>query len=93
MTRVECEVLQPGMRCMISERFVEEPHPDIERFLGTIQVVDKVAFDTVGWVYFEDVPQPFAMSEIDHIVYDEVVIDDENVPYECGSFDLLFKEA
>lgn len=93
MTRVECEVLQPGMRCMISERFVEEPHPDIEQYLGTIQTVDRVDFGSTGWIYFVGLSQPFAMSEVEYIVYDDIVIDDENIPYECGSFDLLFKEA
>lgn len=93
MTRAECEDLRPGMRCKIGERFVEDPHPSIEEFLGTIQVVEKVDYASIGWIYFENVPQPFAMSEIEYIVHDEIVIDDENVPYECGSFELLFQEV
>lgn len=93
MTKKECRDIQPGMRCMIGDNFVESPHPDIERYLATIQTVEKVEFDETGWIYFVGLSQPFAMSEVEYIVYDDIVIDDENVPYECGSFDLLFKEA
>ena len=90
MTREKCLEIRPGMKCLIAEDFVESPHSAIEEYLGTVQVVEKVEPDGVGWVYFEGMSQPFAFSEIERIEYDVQSIDDENVPYILGDVHLIF---
>lgn len=81
------------MRCLIAEDFVEEPHSELRKFLGTIQIVERVDHDGVGWIYFEGLSQPFAMSEVVCVKYHVDSIDDESVPYDCGDIDLILGEV
>lgn len=92
MTRDECRALEPGMKLLIGEHFVEEECDEVEEYLGTVQVMERMDLSGTGWIYFEDVPQPFACSEIVG-VYQDHVIDDEAVPYEPGDICLIFGEV
>lgn len=92
MTRYECEDLEPGMKLLIGDRFVEEECDEVEEYLGTVQVMERMDLSGTGWIYFKDLPQPFACSEIVG-VYQDHVIDDETVPYESGDICLIFGEV
>lgn len=92
MTRIECESIEPGMQCLIADDFVEDPYTGLEKYLGTIQVVERIEFIGSGWIYFEGLPQPFAFSEV-VCVTDAPIIDDENIPYQLGDFNLIFEEV
>lgn len=93
MTRDECKDIRPGMRCLIADDFVEDPYAGLEEFLGTVQTVERVDQSGGGWIYFEDLPQPFAMSEVVCIKHDVDSIDDDTVPYDCGDIGLIFGEV
>lgn len=88
MTRSECEGLEPGMRCLISDDFVEDPHESLNEYLGTVQTIERIESSGAGWIYFEGLPQPFAFSEVVSI-YETPAIDDETVPYSIGDIDLI----
>lgn len=90
MTREECESIFPGMKCLIADDFVEDPHPDLRKYLGTIQEVDRLDESTSGWLYFKGISQPFAFSEIVSIIYESTVIDDESVQYQIGNITDLY---
>lgn len=89
MTRDECRELKPGMRCLIANDFVEDPHPDLREYLGTVQVVEKIDTSSIGWIYFKDLPQPFAMSEVVCVKYIMESIDDDTIPYEHGDVAMI----
>lgn len=90
MTREECKSLKRGTKCLIGDEFVEDAHDDIKKFLGTVQIVERVEDVSCGWIYFENVPQPFAFSEVVSIVSEVRCIDDESVPYQSGDICLIF---
>lgn len=92
MTRDECRSLKAGMRCLIGDSFVEDDCYEIEKYLNTVQTVERVDSNGTGWIYFKDLPQPFAFSEV-ICVHDMPTIDDESVPYEHGDFGLIFGEV
>lgn len=93
MTRVECESIVPGMRCVIGDEFVEDPYEGLEKYFGTTQIVEKVDLGGTGWIYFEGIHQPFAISEVDRIQYEIETIDDANVPYDRGDISLILWEV
>lgn len=92
MTREEFEYVEPGMKLLIGDRFVKDPYEGLEVYFNTVQTVERFDLDDTGWVYFEGIKQPFAISEIVGIYY-EHVIDDESVPYESGDMCLIFGEV
>lgn len=92
MTRGECESLMPGMKCLIGDDFVEDPHESLNEYLGTVQTVERIESGGTGWIYFKGLPQPFAFSEVAS-VYEAPVIDDETVPYSIGDIDLILGEV
>lgn len=90
MTREEFNLLEPGMKCLIGNTFFEDQCDELEEFLGTIQIVERIEHGGRGWIYFKDLPQPFAMSEVARVVYDHVVIDCGDSPYDHGDIGLIF---
>lgn len=92
MTLDECRSLKPGVKLLIGDHFVEEECKEVEDYLGTVQVIERMDLRGTGWIYFENLPQPFACSEI-VCVYNDTVIDDEAIPYESGDMCLIFGEV
>ena len=89
MTRDECRYVKPGMRCLIGDSFIEDDCFEIEKYLNTIQIVERVDSFGTGWIYFKDLPQPFAFSEV-VCVCNMPTIDDDTKPYDHGDLGLIF---
>lgn len=92
MTHADCKSVEPGVLLKIGNSFVEPEHPDLVEYLGTVQVVEKIDFSGTGWIYFKELPQPFAMSEVAGF-YTDNTIDDATVPYLVGDMCLIFGEV
>lgn len=91
MTREEFNDVQPGTKMRIGDSFVESPHESLVAYLGTVQVLEKVEFGGVDWAYFEGLPQPFAFSEVECVLYELEEIDDGD--YEISDLSMIFGEA
>lgn len=91
VTRLECEEIRPGMRCLIGDRFIEDSYEGLEQYFETIQTVEKIDFAGSGWIYFEGLPQPFAFSEVDRIVQEIFELDDPDT-YGPVDMALIFGE-
>ena len=89
MIRTEFENLSPGDKLKIGPRFIEDPDESVEEFLDTVQTIDRIDFGGTGWVYFKDLPQPFAFSEIECVHNGCLCIDDETT-YDRGDLALIF---
>lgn len=91
MTREEFDDVRPGTMLLIGDRFIEEPYKGLEMYFNTVQKVERVDLGGTGWVYFEDINQPFAISEI--VGVSIPTIDDDAVPYQPGDMCLIFGEV
>ena len=91
MTREAFEDIQPGTKMRIGDCFVEYPHDDLTEYLGTVQVLERIEFSSTGWAYFEGLPQPFAFSEVECVLYELEEIDDGD--YEVSDMSMIFGEA
>lgn len=88
MTREEFNDVQPGTKMRIADDFVEDPHDDLVEYLGTVQVLERAEFGSTGWAYFEGLPQPFAFSEVECVLYELKEIDDGD--YEISDMSMIF---
>lgn len=91
MTKEEFRDIRPGMRLRIGPAFVEDPHDDLVDYLDTVQVLEKVDLYGTGWAYFEGLPQPFAISEVECVVLEMDCIDEEE--YSVGDMSMIFGEV
>lgn len=91
MTREELHEIDPGARLLIKDHFVESPHEDLFDYLGTIQTVKSIDWSGDVWISFENVPQPFALSEIECVVGNVEEIDENE--YDPGDMYLIFGEV
>lgn len=91
MTREDFESITPGTLLKIGPRFVEDPHEDIRKFLGSIQELERADLSGTGWAYFNGIPQPFAFSEVECVVYSVPELDLE--PYQVGDIHLILGEV
>ena len=88
MTRDELYGVKVGTKMLIKDHFIEEPHELLVEYLGTIQKMERVDLDGNGWVYFENLSQPFAFSEIECVVEDVDTIDE--VEYDVADMSMIF---
>ena len=91
MTREELKLIKPGTKMLIKDHFVEDPHELLTEYLGTVQIMERFEFGGTVWVYFENLSQPFALSEIECVVFDVEDIDDGE--YDVGDMSMIFGEV
>lgn len=82
---------EPGTRMLIKDHFIEAPHDDLVEYLGTTQVLERVEKAGEMWLFFEGLPQPFALSEIECVVNKSDIIDEED--YCAPDMTLIFGEV
>lgn len=82
---------KPGTRMLIKDHFVETPHEDLYPYLGTIQIIERIEMASEAWIYFENVPQPFAASEVECVVGGVDTIDESE--YDVSDMSMIFGEV
>ena len=93
MTREELKDLspKPGTRMLVKDHFVETPHEDLYPYLGTVLEMERIEMANEPWIYFKDVPQPFAASEVECVVGGVDTIDESD--YDVTDMSMIFGEV